>query len=458
VTQENHEAAAAAIVEGGLAVSNLADLHGRLRSCFARVQPFEQARKYITGLISDLPRKNGWTIAEHAGDSTPDRTQRLLNHAVWDHDRVQAVVRRYVAEQLRGQELRVAALDESGQEKQGERTAGVKRQYMGCAGRIANGVNTVYCSYATTGGHALVGARIYLPEDQLADAARRDAAGIPEDVTFRTKSQLAQDILTDMIADDTMPPWVAGDEVYGRSGPLRKFLQDNGIGYVMRVGCVFQAELAPGRRMRADAAVATHLTSRTHQRRWQTCSVTGSKGDRAYAWAWLTTTSPRHFLLIRKHLHTSELAFHYAYMPPGQPVTLMALVRVACLRWPVEEDFEFGKDHFGLDHSQVRLHTALARHIVLTLAALAICAITAAQARTRAPAPILPTTPDAQPPEDPGLIALTVAEIKRLFNLVTRHLQAETHHLHWVWWRRRHQARARWFHHRARLRRHMATT
>ncbi len=93
---------------------------------------------------------------------------------------------------------------------------------------------------------------------------------------------------------------------------------------------------------------------------------------------------PRHFLLIRKHLHTRELVFHYAYVPPGKPVTLMALVRGACLRWPVEEDFEFGKDHFGLDHSQVRLHTALARRIVLTLAALAV---TVAQARTRASAP-----------------------------------------------------------------------
>lgn len=118
---------------------------------------------------------------------------------------------------------------------------------------------------------------------------------------------------------------------------------------------------------------------------------------------------------------------------------------------------EFGKDHFGLDHSQVRLYTALLRHIVLTLAALAICAITAAQAKTHAPAPILPTTPDQQPPDDPGLIALTVAEIKRLFCLITRHLQPETHTLHWVWWRRRHQARARWFHHRTRLRRDQQT-
>jgi hypothetical protein len=128
------------------------------------------------------------------------------------------------------------------------------------------------------------------------------------------------------------------------------------------------------------------------------------------------------------------------------------------LRWPVEGGFEFGKGHFGLDHSQVRLYTALLRHIVLTLAALAVCAVTAAQAKTRAPAPILPTTPDEQPPDDPGLIALTVAEIKRLFLLANRHRQPETHHLHWVWWRRRHQARARWFHHRTRLRRQIRQT
>jgi SRSO17 transposase len=138
----------------------------------------------------------------------------------------------------------------------------------------------------------LVGARIWLPAEHLDDPERRDALGIPTDVVFRTKPRLAQDILTDMIADQTMPPWAAGDEVYGRSGALRTFLQDNGIGYVMRVGCAFHVELAPGRSMRADAAAATHLAGSKHQRRWQVCSVSGSKGERAYAWGWIATTSP----------------------------------------------------------------------------------------------------------------------------------------------------------------------
>jgi SRSO17 transposase len=458
VTHKINEAAAAAMVEGARAVTNLAELHERLRPLFARVEPFTQVRKYVTGLMSDLPRKNGWTIAEHAGDRTPNRTQRLLNHAVWDQDSVMGVVRGFVVEQLGDAPLRVAAVDESGQEKQGESTAGAKRQYMGCAGRVANGVNTVYCSYATTQGHALVGARIYLPAEQIDDPDRRAVLGISEKVIFKTKPQLAQDILADMIADKTAPPWIAGDEVYGRCGPLRGFIEDNELGYVMRVGCAFTIEVPSQVRLRADGLVTAYLSGPKQANRWETCSVTGSKGERAYAWAWVATRSPQHFLLIRKHLHSGELAYHYCHVPTGQPATLMTLVRVACLRWPVEEGFEFGKDHFGLDHSQVRLYTALLRHIVLAMTALAICAVTAAQATTRAPKPILPTTPDDQPPADPGLIALTVAEIKRLFILATRRLQPETHHLHWTWWRRRHQARARWYHHRTRLRRQAQTT
>lgn len=436
------------MVEGARAAANLVVLHRRLRPLFRRVEPFEQAGKYVTALISDLPRKNGWTIAEHAGDVCPDPTQRLLNRAVWDHDAAMAVIRRFVVEALHTQPLVVAALDESGQEKDGAGTAGVQRQYMGCAGRIANGVNTVYCSYATGSGHALVAARIYVPADQLADPDRRAMLGIGPDAVFRSKPQLAMDILADMVTDATMPAWCAGDEVYGRSGELRSFCEDNTIGYVLRVGRAFHTDLAAGVRMRADAVAATTLSTSDG---WQTRAVPGSKGDRRYAWAWVATSSPHHFLLLRKHLHNGEIAYHYCYVPPGRTVPLMTLVQVACLRWPVEEDFEFGKDHFGLDHSQVRLHTALTRHLVLTMAALAVCAVTAAQAKTAAPTAILPTSPDETPPKDMGLIAFTVAEIKRLFILITRRPHTDTHHLHWTWWRRRHQARARWFHHRTRL-------
>ena len=132
----------------GLAGARRADLLERLTGCFARREVAAQVGKYIDGLTSDLPRKNGWTLAEHAGDETPDRMQRLLNHAVWDHEQVQAVVARFVIEQLADPDA-VVVIDESGQEKSGTGTVGVKRQYVGCVGKITNAVNVVYATYAS---------------------------------------------------------------------------------------------------------------------------------------------------------------------------------------------------------------------------------------------------------------------------------------------------------------------
>ena len=131
-------------------------------------------------------------------------------------------------------------------------------------------------------------------------------------------------------------------------------------------------------------------------------------------------------------------------MPAGQLLTKTRLIRAAGLRWPIEEDFEFGKDCFGLDQCQARLYTAITRHIVLVMAALAICAVTAALLRdrtdTQAPPPVTPGQP---PPPDPGMIPLTVPEIRRP--------DPPGHAARWLNWRRRHQARARWFHQRTRL-------
>jgi len=144
-------------------------------------------------------------------------------------------------------------------------------------------------------------------------------------------------------------------------------------------------------------------------------------------------------------------------VPAGRACSFTTLIRIAGRRWPVEEDFALGKSWFGLADSQVRCHTAITRHLALAMAALAACAVTAALARERTSALARPpTSPDDLPPADPGLIPLTAAEIKRVVNLLTRAWQTIRHYLHWSWWRRRHQARARWFHHRARLRRRAA--
>jgi SRSO17 transposase len=151
VTRTKSEAAAAVRIGAGLALRKRAGLLGLLRPCFARTEPWLQAGKYTAAVMSELPERNGWSIARHAGDKTPDKTQRLLNHASWDTSAAMGVVRRFAVAGLeeaarRGKRrggLVIVAIDETGQEKAGEATAGVKRQYMGCAGQVANGINTV---------------------------------------------------------------------------------------------------------------------------------------------------------------------------------------------------------------------------------------------------------------------------------------------------------------------------
>jgi SRSO17 transposase len=314
----------------------------------------------------------------------------------------------------------------------------------------------VHLSYVREGtGHALIGARQWIPREQVEDPAASLAAGLPPDLGFRTKGQLAIDICADAYADGISFDFICGDEVYGASTRLRQFLEARNQAYVLRVASNFTLTLATGTKLTC-AQAAERLLKDT--RRWEVRSAgKGSKGQRWYAWAWIATASPRHCLLIRRHLTTGELAFHYCYAPEDQLLTKSRLVRAAGLRWPAEESFELGKDCLGLDQCQARLYTAILRHTVLVMGALAICAVTAARLRSRTGSqPPPPATPGQAPPADPGLIPLTVPEIRRITAALTARPLPAPLIIHWDAWTRRHQARARWFHQRARLKRDYA--
>jgi len=222
--------------------------------------------------------------------------------------------------------------------------------------------------------------------------------GLPLDLGFRTKGQLAIDISTDAAAGGIRPDFYCGDEVYGSCTQLRGHFEATGQAYVLRVPSNFTLTLAAGTKMTCAEAVTALLR---HKRRWEVRSAGhGSKGERWYAWAWLATASPRRHLLIRRHLKTGELAFHYCYVPEGQLLTKTRLIRAAGLRWPAEEDFALSKDCFGLDQCQARLYTAILRHVVLVMTALAICAIAAAHLKDR-------TDTQAPPPGPPRPAAAT---------------------------------------------------
>ena len=299
-------------------------LMGVLRPCFARTQTWLQAGRYVSALVSDLPSRNGWSVAEHAGDRTPGRSQRLLSRASWDEAVAMSQVRKYVAAGLddaarrsRRRRMTVGALDETGQEKQGTSTAGVKRQYMGCAGRVANGINTVHLSYVRDKtGHALIAARQWIPAGDIADPVKSLVTALPLNLRFRTKGQLAIDVLQDAYADGLSFDFACGDEVYGSCTELREFLEDRGQAYVLRVACNLTVRLAAGTKMTCADAVKQVLKAK---KAWEVCSAgKGSKGERRYAWAWPATASPRHSLLVCRHLKTGELAFHYCFVPDRQ--------------------------------------------------------------------------------------------------------------------------------------------
>jgi SRSO17 transposase len=213
--------------------------------------------RYLSALVSQIPKRNGWTIAEHVGHRTPDRTQRLLNRAVWDTVGAMSQVRRFVvaglgqaASRKRRRGLVVGALDETGQAKAGTATCGVKRQYMGCAGRVANGFNTVHLSYVRERtGHALIGARQWIPAEHVNDPVTAAGMGLPQGLEFRTKGQLAIDICTEAYADGVAFDFVCGDEVYGNCTGLREFFEQRGQAYMLRVASSFIVALAAQTRM-----------------------------------------------------------------------------------------------------------------------------------------------------------------------------------------------------------------
>jgi SRSO17 transposase len=393
---------------------------------FRRPEPRRRARAFVLGLLAPLPRKNCWTIAEQAGDGSPDGMQHLLARARWDMDGVRDEVRGFVFEHL-GDPEAVLVADETGDLKKGTATAGVQRQYTGTAGRIENAQVAVYLGYASAAGYALVDRELYLPRAWTEDRARCEAAGIPQGTAFATKPELAWRMIGRAVTAGVAFGWFAGDEVYGDNGKLRTRLEAAQIRYVLAVSCAHRVPAGAGRILRAD-----ELATRLPRRAWQRASAgMGAKGQRYYDWAWVTVRHPGpggRWLLIRRHRRTGELAFHRCYAP--QPVTLAALVAIAGRRWTIEENIQAGKGLAGLDEHQVRTWTSWHRWVTLAMLAAAFLAVAAATERRRDPAP-------------DGLIPLTRNEIAALFaTLIIKPPGGTWHRMRWSAWRRRHQHRA----------------
>jgi SRSO17 transposase len=365
-------------------VSGLDALFARVAGRFGRVEPRRQARAYVTGLLAPVERKNGWQLAEAAGDSAPDRMQRLLGSARWEPREVRLDLRAYVVENL-GHRDGVLIVDETGFIKKGTKSAGVQRQYSGTAGRVENCQLGVFLAYASPLGRTLIDAELYLPKSWTSDPARCAAAGIPADVEFATKPVLARQMLARALDAEVPVAWATADEAYGMDYKFRHFLEQRGVNYVVAVpkSQVVARGLASGD-TRADSLVAD-----APPEAWKRLSCgEGSKGPRLYDWALATVhfeTEPgyQRWLLARRSLTANtkgelELAYYLCHGPAG--TTIDELIGVAGARWAIEECFQTAKNEVGLDQYQVRRYDAWHRHITLAMLAHAYLAVTAAHA------------------------------------------------------------------------------
>jgi SRSO17 transposase len=351
------------------------DMFAQVAGRFAQVQSRQRARLYLLGLLSGAERKNSWTIAEAAGDLTPDGMQRLLNFYAWNADAMRDDLRGYILHHL-SDPSGVFVADETGFLKKGTKSAGVQRQYSGTAGRIENCQLGVFLTYVTGTGRALIDRELYLPASWTEDRDRCRDAGINDDVTFATKPELARRMLARLIEAGIDIGWFTADEAYGDNPKLRAWLETQHVNYVMAISCdtAFATPTGP---LRADALAAS-----APKRGWQRLSCgAGSKGDRLYDWLLIDPGVDQHPLLVRRSISSGELAYYIVHT--RRPVPVAELVRVVGTRWGVEETFQFAKNETGLDHYQVRRYDAWYRHITLSMLAAAFLTVTAHHERMR---------------------------------------------------------------------------
>jgi SRSO17 transposase len=373
-------ATTAVLTQGSAALEALCQ---RVDRHICRPEVRRHVRHYLAALLAPVPRKNGWQVAQQVGDARPYGLQRVLNGATWDADRVRDDLQAYVKEHL-GHPDAVLVLDETGFLKKGRQSVGVQRQYSGTAGRIENCQIGVFLAYASPTGRTFLDRTLYLPKSWTEDPARCAAAGVPEDVTFATKPQLARQMLARVREAGVPAAWVTADAVYGGDRRLRAWLEAQRQAFVLEIACNEPLGTwtvsGPGQ-VRAD-----QLAAQLPADAWQRLSAgDGAKGPRYYEWARVCLYRPggagwEHALVVRRSLSVPHaLAYYVVFAPAGTP--LSTLVQVAGTRWSIEESFETAKGEVGLDQYEVRKWDGWYRFITLALLAHAYLTVLRAQSR-----------------------------------------------------------------------------
>jgi SRSO17 transposase len=360
----------------------LEKLHGRIARRFARSEVRERVHHYLVGLLGRVERKNGWQLAEAIGETDPQGVQRLLNSARWDADLVRDDLREYVVEHLSDEQSGVLIADETGFLKKGDKSVGVARQYTGTAGDTVNCQVGVFVAYASKKGTTFIDRALYLPEEWANDPRRRAEAGVPEEVAFANKVELAKRMLQRAFEAGVTARWVLADSFYGRSHEFREWLEERGRAYAVMVSKTNAVDLG-GRKKKIE-----QLAERLPEDAWSEVRPVEDSGERRpWQWACLELIADpekgmsRWLLARRGSDDPDDLAFYQTYGP--EDTSVEELVRVCQERWAIEFAFEEAKGEIGMDHYEVRKWGAWHRYVSLCLLAHAFLMVTRLAARNK---------------------------------------------------------------------------
>lgn len=366
--------------------ADLETLLGHLGRHFARREARAHLRAYVTGLLSPIERKNGWQLAEVAGETTPYALQHLLGRAKWDADAVRDDLQTYVRTWL-GDPNGMLVIDETSFLKKGTHSVGVGVQYSGVTGKLENCQVGVFLAYVSPQGQTLYDRALYLPRDWAATLDRRRQAEVPESVRFATKPQLAKQLVLRALDSGLPVAWVTGDEVYGGDYHLRVALEERDQPYALTIKATHDLWVG-GYQHRARTLIAAEPAAA-----WQRLSCgAGSKGPRLYDWLRIPINHPydarrQRWLVARRGLAAPDDPRSVAYFLVFAPTQtrLITMAHVIGERWGIERAFEESKGAVGLDHYEVRSWQGWYRHITLAMGAHAFLAVTRATTLTHPP-------------------------------------------------------------------------
>jgi len=366
----------------------------------AFLQPFEpffdtrktvrHFRTYTRGLLSDLPRKTAEPIAIQAG-TAPRNLQQFLKACLWDHagltDAVQRAVRAAVADLPADPVGTVGIIDETSAVKKGAKTPGVQRQYLGCAGKVENGIVTVHLAVARGRFKALLDSGLYLPESWDADRDRCRAADIPDDLWYRPKWRIGLTLLDRAAANGWRFDWLTFDEAYGGKPDFLRRLDLSGVRYVGEVPKTFSCR--PGRSRTAIGAEAVFSRPGVRRRAARSFRVAQQTGPAAVWQVKVVDVAlghdrrPRHRLILARNRETGERKYFITNAPKA--IGVGRVLAAAFVRWTVEHLFRVAKTEVGLTHFEGRSYVSLMRHLALCLVVLAFVALHTVRLRGEKP-------------------------------------------------------------------------